>query len=220
MPEEKLSSSKGSGSTTEEEIILLLFGLLILSTLAARFSAFFNDSEYFDGPISYQIRHYFVSYFLPKLEFVALIISGVSIAGIAYNLSKLNELNAKLNVFYSTPKDISDEGLVNNIPKNKKWQRVLTHMQSTNQSDWKLAILEADIMLEELLDAAKFPGETISEKLKNIEQSDFNTIEAAWEAHKVRNSIAHRGADFAISKNEAQRVITLYKAVFDEFYYI
>ncbi|PIQ66953.1 MAG: hypothetical protein COV95_01335, partial [Candidatus Zambryskibacteria bacterium CG11_big_fil_rev_8_21_14_0_20_40_24] len=128
--------------------------------------------------------------------------------------------NAKLNVFYSTPKDISDEGLVNNIPKNKKWQRVLTHMQSTNQSDWKLAILEADIMLEELLDAAKFPGETISEKLKNIEQSDFNTIEAAWEAHKVRNSIAHRGADFAISKDEAQRVITLYKAVFDEFYYI
>ncbi|PJA33699.1 MAG: hypothetical protein CO184_01235, partial [Candidatus Zambryskibacteria bacterium CG_4_9_14_3_um_filter_40_16] len=113
-----------------------------------------------------------------------------------------------------------DEGLVNNIPKNKKWQRVLTHMQSTNQSDWKLAILEADIMLEELLDAAKFPGETISEKLKNIEQSDFNTIEAAWEAHKVRNSIAHRGADFAISKDEAQRVITLYKAVFDEFYYI
>ena len=100
---------------------------------------------------------------------------------------------------------------------NPKWELVGKHIDSVNQSDWKLAILEADIMLNDLLDSLQLPGDSIGEKLKSIEKSSFNTIEQAWEAHKIRNSIAHEGSDFLITEREARRVIGLYKEVFEEF---
>lgn len=103
---------------------------------------------------------------------------------------------------------------------NPKWQKVLEHLASENAADWKLAILEADIMLEEMLEKMGYPGQTISEKLKMVEKSDFDTLDMAWEAHKVRNSIAHEGSDFILSKDEADRVITMFERVFREFRYI
>jgi hypothetical protein len=103
---------------------------------------------------------------------------------------------------------------------NEKWQNVLVHINSENQSDWKLAILECDIMLGDLLEKMGYMQESIGEKLKVIEPSDFTSIEYAWEAHKIRNAIAHDGSEFLINDREAKRVIGLYEAVFREFEYI
>lgn len=103
---------------------------------------------------------------------------------------------------------------------NDKWGKVQAHINSTNPSDWKLAILECDIMLSDILEKMGYTQESISEKLKSIEPSDFTNIEAAWEAHKIRNQIAHEGSDFLINEREAKRVISLYEAVFQEFEYI
>jgi hypothetical protein len=87
-------------------------------------------------------------------------------------------------------------------------------------SDWKFAIIEADIMLDEMLTTMGYKGDTVGEKLKQVERSDFSTVEKAWEAHKVRNQIAHEGSAFSITKPEAVRVIELYKDVFEEFFII
>ncbi len=109
------------------------------------------------------------------------------------------------------------------IPKmyvNEKWVNVVKHINSPNPADWKLAILECDIMLGEILEKMGYTQPSIGEKLKSIEPSDFTNIEAAWEAHKIRNSIAHEGSDFAINEREAKRVIGLYELVFEEFEYI
>lgn len=102
---------------------------------------------------------------------------------------------------------------------NEKWQSVLVHINSQNPSDWKLAILECDIMLSDILEKMGYMQPSIGDKLKSIEPSDFTNIEAAWEAHKIRNQIAHEGSDFAINEREAKRVIGLYEAVFREFEY-
>ncbi len=103
---------------------------------------------------------------------------------------------------------------------NERWMHVLQLLESYNQSDWRAAIIEADIILEEMLEKMAYEGASIGDKLKNVETSDFLTLNQAWEAHKVRNKIAHGGSDFAISQHEARKVIGLYQEVFEEFYYI
>jgi hypothetical protein len=105
-------------------------------------------------------------------------------------------------------------------PKNERWERVQTLIKSTSSSDWRQAIIEADIILDEMLTRMGHEGDSIGDKLKKIEESDFITLNKAWEAHKIRNHIAHRGGDFLFSKNEAERVVNLYRQVFEEFYYI
>ncbi len=103
---------------------------------------------------------------------------------------------------------------------NKRWQKIVEHAQSEKEGDWRLAILEADILLDELLTNMGYHGESVGEKMKGVEKSDFTTIDSAWEAHAVRNKIAHEGASFALTEREAKRVIGLFEEVFKEFRYI
>ncbi len=104
--------------------------------------------------------------------------------------------------------------------ENKRWEQILELMTSSNESDWRLAILEADNILGEILERQRYEGESIGDRLKGAEVSDFTTLSQAWEAHKVRNQIAHEGLGVMLSKREADRVIDLYRQVFEEFHYI
>ncbi len=105
-------------------------------------------------------------------------------------------------------------------PVNQKWESVIQHMLSNNPAQWKLAVIEADTILDEMVTAMQYKGANLGEKLKMIEPADFNSLDSAWEAHKVRNRIAHEGSDFVLSKEEAERTIGLYEEVFSEFNYI
>ena len=107
--------------------------------------------------------------------------------------------------------------ILESVMENPKWKLVEEHINSDDANKWKLAILEADIILSELLDSLNLKGESVGEKLKMVEASDFDHIEQAWEAHKIRNAIAHQGSDFLLTKREAQRVLSLYESVFKEF---
>jgi hypothetical protein len=148
---------------------------------------------------------------------------GVSVlcfVGIGWLMFNSNKIALAQKALIHVPVDKEWNGESAPEPKNRRWEKVLKHMSSDNQSDWKFAIIEADIMLSEMLDTMSYRGETIADKLKKVEPSDFQTIEAAWEAHKIRNIIAHEGADFLITEREVKRVIGLYRAVFEEFHYI
>ncbi len=102
----------------------------------------------------------------------------------------------------------------------QRWERVQTLLHSASESDWRLAILEADVMLDEMVGHMGYHGDSLGEKLKGVEKSDFTTLDLAWEAHGVRNHIAHEGAAFSLTEREAQRVVKLYEDVFQEFHYI
>lgn len=102
-----------------------------------------------------------------------------------------------------------------------QWQVVLDHINSESPAEWKLAILEADSMLDDILDSEGYQGESIGDKLKSMDPSDLPSYSDAWEAHKVRNQIAHEGAatmDF--SKKIARDTITKFGKVFKDLGYI
>ncbi|HET8574734.1 MAG TPA: hypothetical protein VFM02_01005 [Candidatus Paceibacterota bacterium] len=101
-----------------------------------------------------------------------------------------------------------------------RFDRVLEHLNAGNEAQWRVAIIEADNILYEILRRAGFPGETLGEMLTNANPQAFRTLEDAWEAHKIRNMIAHQGFDFRLNRHEAHRVINLYKKVFEEFDYL
>jgi hypothetical protein len=101
-----------------------------------------------------------------------------------------------------------------------RWNKIKEEIASANPNDWRQAILEADIMLEDVLTALGYQGDGIGEKLKRVVTGDMKSLNEAWEAHKVRNQIAHDGSAFPMTQHEANRVIGLYKKVFEEFYQI
>ena len=106
------------------------------------------------------------------------------------------------------------------VSKNERWNNILTHLLSTNPADWKLAVIEADLMLETLLDQLGFSGKNVGERLKAADREKFPSLTVAWEVHGIRNRIAHEGVAFELSLHEAKRGIALYEGIFREFGFI
>ena len=149
---------------------------------------------------------------------VAIFISFILCLGIVYCMVRLRQIRRIENDEFrkaSTPVTERE------VPRtHMKWHKVLENASSHDERQWRLAILEADIMLNELLDTLGYKGETMAEKMKQVVRGDFNTIDVAWEAHKIRNRVAHDGSDYPLPEREKNRVIGMYKQVFQEFKFI
>lgn len=98
--------------------------------------------------------------------------------------------------------------------QNETWNSIRSKLLSDGPSDWRLAIIEADIYLDRILDQKGFFGDTLGDKLKQVDPEKLPSIQIAWEAHKVRNRIAHDGAGFVLTMPEARRVLSYYEIVF------
>jgi hypothetical protein len=101
-------------------------------------------------------------------------------------------------------------------PRHDRLSDVLTHIATDNPNDWKLAIIEADIILDDTLKRAGFTGSSLGERLRSIAPAQLASLDDAWQAHKVRNQVAHGGADFVLTKRLAEDTIKQYRRVFEE----
>lgn len=146
----------------------------------------------------------------------AFALSALFIYGIIYSYIRANEIAQQ-----RTDKLLEEERLwrERNDPEkgNRRWNEVEAHVASNNPNDWKLAIIEADVMLDKMLQEHGFAGTTVADRLRSAAGRSFGTIEDAWQAHRVRNQIAHGGTDFVLTQRMAQATITQYRRVFEEF---
>jgi hypothetical protein len=92
-----------------------------------------------------------------------------------------------------------------------KFAVIQGYMSSKSEALWRIGIMEADNLLLEILTEKGYEGEGVGEKLKN---ASFRTVDLAWDAHKIRNRIAHEGSDFQLTEREAKRGFTLFESVF------
>jgi hypothetical protein len=104
--------------------------------------------------------------------------------------------------------------------EHSRWSYIMQLVESTQESDWRNAIIEADIMLGEMLTKNGFEGDSIGEQLKTASPTHFATLNDAWAAHKVRNEIAHSGSAYQLTDHTAYQTIGRYENVFREFHEI
>jgi hypothetical protein len=219
-PQER-NEERVESPTTAWTVEVFIFVLILLSAIVYKIGgldAIFSNisSNIFSWSwvpprVLVVLRQFVVTY----VTFVT-VLSLFFLVGIVYSLIRWRQWAIEWQkLIYPSPGDAEKPA-----PKNEKWERVQEHLRSDNPSDWRLAILEADIVLDEMLDSLGYIGDTIGDKLKKAKKGDFQTIDQAWEAHKIRNAIAHQGQDFTLTQREAQRIVGLYKQVFEEFDYI
>lgn len=201
---------------------VLIFGFFIISALLARIAVVFGGNTR-GGLLSILniggFIDWLVTRFYPKLEILAIIFSILFLWGIFYSFRKLTAINKEINKKYSlTGAHVSPQIAGKNINKNdfsKEWQEVLKHASSHNPNDWKIAILDADSILDEVLIGKGVQGETLGERLKSVDPADMKTLDMAWEAHKYRNAIAH-GNELSFNQHEVRRIIALFEKTFKE----
>lgn len=215
--DEKSSSGSG-GSGFLDVVFWVVFILTIFSVISFFFSKLGINFS------ATGIASSFLKSIFGAVQVLSIFFSLVFFAAIIYCNTLLSEL-LHGHGGHGGDHDAHSEGfnfhgpIVSHAP-NKRWQTIEERMSSSEESDWRLAIIEADIILGEMLNRMGYQGEGVAEKLKQVEPSDFKTLQNAWNAHKVRNNIAHQGSSFHLSKRDADEAIGNFKKVFEEFYFI
>lgn len=147
---------------------------------------------------------------------VSTVISMVALVIVIYAYVRISEIssaeNKKLGLTLSWDSERKQ--------KNVRWERVEQYMTSLNPSDWKIAILESDNILDDIVERIGYKGATLGERLKNIESSDFPYLEEAWQAHKLRNALAHKGTNYELTRSEAEQAINIYNRIFKSLGYL
>jgi hypothetical protein len=183
------------------------------------FSLFFSLFGSSEASASFFSAHGFLSFLntLWSVYAVLAFIASIIMLGL-YTYASIG----RWHFFQLSDQEIHDgekayDELYRGVHKKGRLSDILNHIQSENPNDWKLAIIEADIILDDILKQRGYVGNSLGERLRNISSQQLGSIQDAWEAHKVRNRIAHDGADFVLTKHLADETIARYRRVFSEF---
>lgn len=183
--------------------------------------AFVQNAINYIGGIDSQIVSVYHTILSIFALFFIMIISYASIRLIEIRIKEHRHLKHEIAEFAHYQEEKEKKFQENEaVSKNSRWIKTLSHLFSQHQSDWKLAVIEADSILEDLMKTLGFKGETLGDKLKSATQDKFRSLTLAWEVHTIRNRIAHEGATFELSKHEAKRIIAIYETIFREYGYI
>jgi len=144
---------------------------------------------------------------------IGYILSVIALFIIVYTTIRLFELREREEKFYRTL--LVPAGAEGGT--HPRWEHIQSLASGINPSQWREAIIEADILLDEVLTKEGYEGDGVGEKLKAADSAQFKTHQSAWEAHKVRNQIAHQGSSFDLSETVVHRTLAHYEAVFREF---
>ena len=156
--------------------------------------------------------------FLATLSWIkvfAFIFSVLFVAGLVYNIIKLLKIRKKqLAEFVKVVVESSPGKRVS------EWDEIQKYLDSENSSDWRIAILEADILLDSIIEKIGYKGSGLGERLIKIKPAQFRSLNQVWTAHKVRNRIAHEGPKYELTKDVAEKVLEMYKKALEELEYI
>lgn len=90
-----------------------------------------------------------------------------------------------------------------------RWLKIENSLEKGDERSYRLAIIDADKLVDRALNEMGIPGKSMGEKLKKI-GNRLPDIQKLWHAHKLRNQIVHE-SDFEISYNQARQALSIFR---------
>lgn len=97
----------------------------------------------------------------------------------------------------------------------KTWLKIMKRLKNERESEYKLAVIEADSMLDTILKNLGYKGETLGERLKLISADIISNIEKVQEVHRIRNNIVH-DPDYRLSLDKAKQILDIYHQALED----
>ncbi|RJQ28436.1 hypothetical protein C4571_03630 [Candidatus Parcubacteria bacterium] len=97
----------------------------------------------------------------------------------------------------------------------ERWTGIAKKYLVGSPDSIRVAIIEADALIDEALKQLSFPGEHLADRLEKLNPEDFKTLNRLWNAHRVRNDLVHTPG-FTLSAHDAKAVLDNYEAFLKE----
>ena len=93
---------------------------------------------------------------------------------------------------------------------SKKWKKIINRLELGTESEAKLAVIEADDLLNEILEKMGYSGESLGEKLKQLKKTILPNLDEVLEVHKIKSDIVH-DPSFRLSFDQAKKLLEVYE---------
>lgn len=97
----------------------------------------------------------------------------------------------------------------------RHWQKIKNRLEKNDEANLKLAVIEADNLLDDILKRMGLEGKDMGERLEKISKEQLKSLDEIWEAHRLRNLIVHESG-IHIGKDEAEKSIGAYENALKE----
>jgi hypothetical protein len=143
---------------------------------------------------------------LLPLEIFAIIVSAILIAATVILIIKTGWFSLRVN-------RVRDVILKTDMSKKNAqtaWAMSQKHFFAGDANDLKMAVVEADNILNDALRYAGIRGVNLGDRLKSVKREQMPNLEDVWAAHKLRNEIAH-GMNLILKRDTAERALEAYE---------
>jgi hypothetical protein len=143
---------------------------------------------------------------LGVLEFFGLVVFLAFTAAIIYFVIETGWFSVRVDRF----RDIILRSDMSKAHATESWHKIEEHFYRGGESDLKVAILEADKLLNDALRESGIMGANLGDRLKKATSAQMPNINELWQAHKLRNQIAHE-PNFKVKRDIAERALNIYE---------
>ncbi len=92
----------------------------------------------------------------------------------------------------------------------KHWTDIVKRANTGSPENLRWAIMESDALVDLVIKEKGLPGDTMADRLANFRREEYKTIDKMWDAHRLRNEIAHTPG-FKISTRQAEKALFAYR---------
>jgi len=96
------------------------------------------------------------------------------------------------------------------------WETIKKRLEKHEEREFKVAIIEADEMVGDLIKRMGYQGENLGEILKNVSELQIESIIEVKKAHEIKNRIIH-DEKFPVNLELAKETLDYYEKFLDEF---
>ena len=94
---------------------------------------------------------------------------------------------------------------------NRRWNIITKGIKAGTESEYKLAIIEADDFLYQVLEEKGFEGDTLEELLQKTGRKIIQNFDEVVASHGVRNSIVY-DISYSLDVNTAKKILSTYES--------
>jgi hypothetical protein len=99
----------------------------------------------------------------------------------------------------------------------KKWNLIKSRLETGQESQYKVAIIEADNLIDNLVMRMGYEGENMSDRLEGVPSGQLDHLEELKRAHLVRNRIIHEDK-FILDRKTAEDTLALFEVFLSYFH--
>ena len=138
-----------------------------------------------------------------KIYFTLLFVVGLGVGLYYYH----HYLKLKKTMIAEKYKKIQME-IVTNADLQRRLESILSYQKSNDINELKIAIIEGDVLVEEILRLQGFQGDTLAGLLSEATLDAIPGVDKLWRFHRLRNVLVH-DSTFQLDLKKAQDTLKL-----------